>query len=257
MPGEGGTYITSSDALQSIAGENAGVCTKIYLSNSKAIKYRLFNDDTVLLMKSKIKNEKLKSFDDHGINEYEKVKMAPPKRFLKRKDIKFDVQVVSMPSKRAVVSLQYPHTILSVSGPFLEWLGYSQQELVGRSLKILSGPSTDTSSLHTAIKCATRTQANIYAKDGRALAVLLSCSTLDGAPPTCSLEISQQDPLAPALLSPAPPLAIAAAAHRAYYYRTGLALHTQHAAAAAAPWAVGDGLLLDALLAAPCRALPC
>ena len=161
---------------------------------------------------------------------------------------------------RAVVSVRSPHTILSVSESFGKWLGYTGQELVGRSLKVLSGPRTDTLALHAAIKNAALLnfeciEATVYASSGAGFHVLISCFPFmdaEGVLLGCSLEIKQlaRDPANnPQTLIPFGARAESdGTRRRAYNYRTGLALHREHAANATA--AAADADLLDSLLAA-------
>ena len=220
--------------------------------------YSLSKDDTRISKRLKLPSENTKTVDDQSIDDYITVKTAPPKRFMKRSDKAPDELLSESSAMRAVVSFQSPHTILSVSDTLVEWLGYNTHELVGRSLKVLSGPRTNMLSMHAAIKTAACIEAIIYANDGSGFDVLVSCSHVDGTIPGCSLEISQliRDPPEPRLddtsLSPS---FSASAAHRMYNYRIGLALHAESAAVAASPNAASPHIigeaLLDALLAAP------
>ena len=248
-----------------------------YRTSSLTTRYfsDLFTDDAELSKRSKVRKENRKSVDDQCINEYEAEEMPPPMPFIKRNDSAFDAQasercgelVTSLyptSSKvRAVVALQSPHTILSVSDSFVQWLGYNSQELVGRSLKVLSGPRTNIAALHAAIKNAALLnfeciKADVYAKSGCGFQVLVSCFPfvdVDGSLLGCSLEVKQlaRDP--PNNRSePLIPLGARSDAgggvrRRAYNYRTGLALHVEHAAPAA-PADSREEELLDALLAA-------
>ena len=256
-----------------------------YRTSSLTTRYfsDLFTDDAELSKRSKVRKENRKSVDDQCINEYEAEEMPPPMPFIKRNDSAFDAQasercgelVTSLyptSSKvRAVVALQSPHTILSVSDSFVQWLGYNSQELVGRSLKVLSGPRTNIAALHAAIKNAALLnfeciEAIVYANNGCGFQVLVSCFPfvdVDGSLLGCSLEVKQLSPPAdspggkliripfPSRISPAH-----AARRRNLNYQTGLALHREHvaaaAAAAAAPAAAADkpADLLDELLSA-------
>ena len=74
-------------------------------------------------------------------------------------------------SAKAIVSLQQPHKILSVSKELCALLGYSAEEICGRSIKILHGPRTDGSFLHSAIKNAAllssaSSKTFVYGRDG-------------------------------------------------------------------------------------------
>ena len=248
-----------------------------YRTSSLTTRYfsDLFTDDAELSKRSKVRKENRKSVDDQCINEYEAEEMPPPMPFIKRNDSAFDAQasercgelVTSLyptSSKvRAVVALQSPHTILSVSDSFVQWLGYNSQELVGRSLKVLSGPRTNIVALHAAIKNAALlnfecVEAIVYANNGCGFQVLVSCFPfvdVDGSLLGCSLEVKQlaRDP--PNNRSePLIPLGARSDAgggvrRRAYNDRTGLALHVEHAAPAA-PADSREEELLDALLAA-------
>jgi hypothetical protein len=158
---------------------------------------------------------------------------------------------------RAVVALQHPHCFLSASDPFFERLGYTHQELIGRSLKLLSGPNTDTSALHAAIKRAVHLnfeciEATVYTRAGAAHHALVSCFPfIDSAGVLlgCTLELA----LAPRPPQPAPLAprvgAAAAARRRAHNYRTGLALHAEHCAPAGPARAREDDAILARLLA--------
>ena len=223
-----------------------------------------------------------KSQDDYCVQELYN-EMPPPSSFVKGNGQVFcpehDEECGKLVSSlhptsskvRAVVSIQSPHTILSVSDSFVQWLGYNEQELVGRSLKVLSGPRTNIAALHAAIKNAALLnfeciEAIVYANNGCGFQVLVSCFPfvdVDGSLLGCSLEVKQLSPPAdspggkliripfPSRISPAH-----AARRRNLNYQTGLALHREHvaaaAAAAAAPAAAADkpADLLDELLSA-------
>jgi PAS domain-containing protein len=75
-------------------------------------------------------------------------------------------------SAKAIVSLQQPHKILTVSKELCALLGYSADELCGRSIKIFQGPRTDASFFHSAIKNAALLSSAsqrtfIYGRDGQ------------------------------------------------------------------------------------------
>ena len=218
-----------------------------------------------------------KSKDDHFLDlGYQD--LPPPKPFFKAAEKSFvpnnnedcgrlvSALYPNSSKVRAVVSLSSPHTILSVSDSFVRWLGYSRQEVVGRSLKILSGPRTDMFALNAAIKNAAVhnfecIEASVYASSGAGFHVLISCFPFmdaEGVLLGCSLEIKQLgvDPTGEAQLLRIPfPSRISpadAARRRSLNYQTGLALHGEHAAAgaaAAAARAASEVTMLDSLLA--------
>ncbi len=262
-----------SDVHQSMQREGQSLLMDEYRTTSLTTRYfsDLFTDDTELSLRSRARKESRKSVDDQCMTEYENEELPAPKSFIRRKDDKFDPEkcekcgalVASLfptSSKvRAVVTLKSPHTILSVSDSFGKWLGYTPQELVGRSLKVLSGPRTDTLALHAAIKNAALLnfeciEATIYASSGVGHHVLASCFPFldeDGTLLGCSLEIKQltcdmaNNPQA--LIPFAPRAEPEVARRRTYNYRMGLALHREHAAPAGGD---GNADILDQLLAA-------
>jgi hypothetical protein len=240
----------------------------------------LFTDDIELCARSKARKESRKSMDDQCTSEYETEELPPPMPYIKRRDTAFDVEasercgdlvaaLFPTSSKvRAVVALQSPHSILSVSEPFVKWLGYTPQELVGRSLKVLGGPKTDTVALHAAIKNAALLnfeciEAVVYSSSGVGHHVLVSCFPfldMDGVLLGCSLEVKQlgKPPQDRNNVSPIPETLIPfgprigpsdAARRRAYNYRTGLALHAEHRAPAESVRVAEDDDVLERLLA--------
>jgi hypothetical protein len=58
----------------------------------------------------------------------------------------------SLVAASALISTRSPHEILAVDEKFLELFGFRESELLGQSLKILQGPSTDPMVLKVAIK---------------------------------------------------------------------------------------------------------
>jgi hypothetical protein len=212
-----------------------------------------------------------RSKDDQFLNQLDR-ELPAPKPFSKSTEKYFDLKQNDACGKlvsslypnsskvRAVVSLLCPHTILSVSDSFVRWLGYTSQEIVGRSLKVFSGPRTDTFALNAAIKNAAVhnfecIESTIYSSSGTAFHVLVSCfpfMDVDGVLLGCSIEIkhlgANDDGLIripfPSRISPAD-----AARRRNLNYQTGLALHREHAAAAAAVRAEAEADLLESLLA--------
>jgi PAS domain S-box-containing protein len=87
----------------------------------------------------------------------------------------------SIVTASALISMKSPHQILSVNKKFLQLLGYQDSELVGRSMKILHGPSTDPMALKGAIKSTAiqpieTVETTIHDKDGQEHDVLVICS---------------------------------------------------------------------------------
>ena len=95
--------------------------------------------------------------------------LPPPCRFV-------DTRTIGAASERApakaIVSLHQPHKVLTVSKELCLLLGYSAEELCGRSIKILQGPRTDATFFHSAIKNAAllssaKQKTFIYGRDGQ------------------------------------------------------------------------------------------
>jgi hypothetical protein len=240
----------------------------------------LFTDDIDLCTRSKVRKESRKSMDDQCASEYETKELPPPVPYIKRKKVTYDFDTSercgdmvaalhpTSSKVRAVVALQPPHSIFFVSEVFVKWLGYTPQELVGRSLNVLSGPKTDTSALHAAIKNAALLnfeciEAVVYSSAGVGHHVLVSCfpfMDMEGVLLGCSLEVKQlakpirdpnnASPMAETRIPFGPRVDPAdAARRRAYNYRTGLALHAEHRAPAESARAPKEDDILERLLA--------
>jgi PAS domain-containing protein len=236
----------------------------------------LFIDDIELCSRTKTRKENRNSMDDQCASEYLREEFPPPMPYVKRRDISLDIEASercgdldpTSSKVRAVVALRSPHSILFVSDPFVKWLGYTPQELVGRSLRVLSGPKTDTFALHAAIKNAALLnfeciETIVYSSSGVSHHVLVSCipfMDMDGALLGCSLEVKQLakpqrdlnnfSPIGPTLIPFGPRTGSAdAARRRAYNYRTGLALHAEHRAPAAVARMPDEDDILERLLA--------
>jgi hypothetical protein len=271
-----------SDAHQSMAKEGPVTLMDEHRSSSLTTRYfsDIFTDDIELCTRSKARKENRKYMDDQCASEYTVEALPPPMPYIKRNVASFDMEASERcgdlvaalhptSSKfKAVVALQSPHSILFVSDPFVNWLGYTPQALVGRSLKILSGPKTDTFALHAAIKNAALLnfeciEAVVYGSSGVGHHVLVSCfpfMDVDGVLLGCSLEVKQlakpphdpnnASPIADTLIPFGPRIDPAGAARRrAYNYRTGLALHAEHRAPAESAFVPEEDDVLERLLA--------
>ena len=254
-----------SDAHQSMAKEGPVALVDEYRSSLNTTRYlsEIFTDDIELCTRSKTRKDSRKCMDDNCASEYETEELPPPMPYLSRRVATFDMEASercgdlvaalhpTSSKVRAVVAPRSPHAIFFVSDPFVKWLGYTPQELVGRSLKVLSGPKTDTFALHAAIKNAALLnfeciEAVVYDRSGVGHHVLVSCfpfMDVDGVLLGCSLEVKQLDktphdpnnvsPLSETLIPFGPRVDPAGAARRrAYNDRTGLALHAEHRAPA-------------------------
>jgi PAS domain S-box-containing protein len=84
-----------------------------------------------------------------------------------------------MVAASALISMKSPHHILSVNQKFLQLSGYQDCELVGRSIRILNGASTDPlkgAIKSTAIQPIETVETTIPDKDGQEHDVLVICS---------------------------------------------------------------------------------
>jgi PAS domain S-box-containing protein len=133
--------------------------------------------------------------------------LPPPCRFV---DSRKSAATVTAPkvAAKAVVSIQQPHKILTVSKDLCCLLGYSSEELCGRSIKILQGPKTDATFLHSAIKNAALLSSAsqktfIYARDGQEHEVqqIRTHATL----PISPVHVALCEPLRPIPTPAAPP----------------------------------------------------
>eukprot|EP00291_Cryptomonas_curvata_P027499 CAMPEP_0172211582 /NCGR_PEP_ID=MMETSP1050-20130122/36485_1 /TAXON_ID=233186 /ORGANISM="Cryptomonas curvata, Strain CCAP979/52" /LENGTH=487 /DNA_ID=CAMNT_0012892055 /DNA_START=100 /DNA_END=1559 /DNA_ORIENTATION=+ len=80
-----------------------------------------------------------------------------------------------------VVSLEAPHLVVRANEEIRGLLDYSEAEILGRSIKILLGPQTDSIVIHSSIKSASFSKSSIahvvlYGKIGQCRNVIVSCS---------------------------------------------------------------------------------
>jgi PAS domain S-box-containing protein len=80
-----------------------------------------------------------------------------------------------------IVSLESPHIIMTSDLSLVDLLGYTAAEAVGRSIKLLLGPMTDSVAMHAAIKNASfdksnTTHAVLYERSGQCRDMLVTCS---------------------------------------------------------------------------------
>jgi PAS domain S-box-containing protein len=98
-------------------------------------------------------------------------------------DAKQTIQT-SAPKEPTLISLCDPHKFISVSQDICSMLGFTPEEMSGRSIKILHGPRTDTTALTAMIKRCTLhhhqpeppVPLTIYCRDGSSRDVLASCA---------------------------------------------------------------------------------
>ena len=102
---------------------------------------------------------------------------------------------------RIVVSVESPHIVLRADSGVVDLLGYTTEEICGRSIKILHGPRTDAVILHSAIKNVAFSQscpvqATLYSRTGQELLVMATCSPYqesDGMFVGCLLDIEDSE----------------------------------------------------------------
>ena len=129
----------------------------------------------------------------------------------------------------ASVSLTAPHCLLSVSKPLCQLLGYEEEELSGRTIRILQGPKSNPKAFTSAIKSAAlstcRTErTTIYDKEGKELDATISCSPFfgaDGMLAGCKMDISFHD----GACTPARRHSMASSYRAHYNFITGMRLH--------------------------------
>ena len=112
--------------------------------------------------------------------------LPPPKRFDRKQCLQATAEnsnSIADPSTfTMVVSASRPHTILSVTDELPRFLGYSPQQICGRSLGVLQGPNTNASQLHAALKSAaishssTSLAVKLYSSQGAELDLVLACA---------------------------------------------------------------------------------
>jgi hypothetical protein len=139
-------------------------------------------------------------FDDATFRESFNELLPPPSKFSRSES----VSIASQTSwcRGALVSLLKPHKILSVAPDILKMTEFNCDQITGRSINVLFGPSTDAESLNAAIKKAAHGQSStIYTvlstSKGSDLHVTttlspyhrLSDKGLDRCPAVCLLQI--------------------------------------------------------------------
>ncbi len=144
-----------------------------------------------------------------------------------------------------VLSLLRPHKILSVSSDLCALFGFTVEELTGRTIKTIQGPTTDSGAITAAIKntgvlTSSTLTTDLYTRDGSPLEIIIAASPLladDGSLAGCTLQLR-----IPGTAVRAPSAAGPARAEREQYralhnFRTGLMLRqtATHAAAGAGP----------------------
>ena len=112
--------------------------------------------------------------------------LPPPKRFERKQCLQATAHNTSISSDPCaftmVVSASRPHTILSVTDELPRFLGYSPQQICGRSIGVLQGPGTNASQLHAALKSAaishssTSLAVKLYSSQGAELDLVLACA---------------------------------------------------------------------------------
>ena len=104
-------------------------------------------------------------------------------------------------SAQMIVSVESPNVVLKADPGVHDLLGYTAEEICGRSIKILHGPKTDSVILHSAIKNAAvyqtcTVQATLYGRSGQGRIVMATCSPYqsgDGSFLGCLLEIENSE----------------------------------------------------------------
>ena len=86
---------------------------------------------------------------------------------------------------KVVVSLDAPHQILMSDSSFTNLLQYNAEEIMGRSVKFLFGPKTDSIKIHSAIKSAsfskeTTIHVVLYSRFGEPRNIVFTCSPFKG-----------------------------------------------------------------------------
>ena len=81
-----------------------------------------------------------------------------------------------MQTSRLLVSSDFPHLILAVETSLQKLLGYAPHELVGKDIRILQGPGTDTGPLTSSLAHANVMQSPIVLYERHGLAVLMDVS---------------------------------------------------------------------------------
>ena len=102
----------------------------------------------------------------------------PPKSFKNHRRLRTDLQVCS--GFLINVSTAKPHRILSASDSFIEFVGYTRNELVGRSISTLQGPLSDAGLLESGICEAWKLDLKsfsltLYSRSGLELVVDVQC----------------------------------------------------------------------------------
>ena len=85
------------------------------------------------------------------------------------------------PKAEIVVSLEVPHLVIRSNSGIRGLLDYNESEILGRSIKILLGPQTDSIVIHSSIKSSSFLKSTVahvvlYGKMGQCRNVIVSCS---------------------------------------------------------------------------------
>jgi PAS domain S-box-containing protein len=142
----------------------------------------------------------------------------------------------SLVAASALISMRTPHEIMSVNENFLKLLGYQESELIGRSMKILHGPSTDPMAMKGAIKSIATQQietveTTIHDKAGQGHVVTILCSPWTKAGSSevlaCLLQIKELKtcPMKDSLSTTRAAQYSRKSSRHTYNFRIGLELH--------------------------------